>query len=136
MQRIARCRRRATVLGFATLLVATAALADESTRFTKAETEALAVGKRVWYLRARDNSKISWDFKSDGTVYYASPNTRRNIQLPGTYTVSERGSVCFKWQEDKQIVMQDGCVSFQRDGDRVHVLGGGDPPRTLGEIVD
>lgn len=124
-----------TIIGLvASLLVATA-MAQEPTRIAKSEVEVMVVGKKVWYLRSRDNSKIAWDFKADGTVYYATPNSRRNVLVPGTYTIDDRGRVCFKWGEVKDFVMQDGCVGFQRDGEKLHVIGGGDPPRVLGEVL-
>lgn len=123
------------IAGLVATLCVASAFAQEPARLAKPEVEVMVVGKKIWYQRALDDAKISWDFKPDGVVYYGSPKIRRNLQLSGTYTITERGGVCFKWNVDKEVAMKDGCIGFRRDGEKLQIVGGGDPPRVLGDVV-
>ena len=82
--------------------------ATEAKRLTKAEVESMVVGKKLQYVRASDGANVVWDLDRDGTAHYAPPKTMRNLTISGTYTVGDDGSLCFKWNQDKYVSMQDG----------------------------
>ena len=113
---------------------ATAAFA-QATPLTKAEVETMTGDNKVEYVRASDQATIAWAFKKDGAVFYTTTNTRRNIPIHGTYTISDNGAVCFKWDQDKYLTMTDGCIAFSREGDKIHVTGARDRERILGDVV-
>lgn len=127
--------RSFAALAFCVASVTSIARADEPIPLTRSEATSLVTGKKVSYLRARDSATISWDFRSDGTVYYLTPNTVRNTSFSGAYTIDEDGAVCFKWNADKYAQLTDGCVVFRRDGDKTSITGkktGG----VMGTVVD
>lgn len=118
------------------LALAGTALADDAVRYTKAETDAFVSGKRIEWVRARDGAKIAYAFKDNGNVFFTTTNTTRNIPISGTYEVTEHGSVCFKWNADKYVAMQDGCVAFAHDGAKTQVVSPKDTTRVLGQVSD
>ena len=126
---------RAAVLAVS-LVATTSALADEPTRLTKSEVEGIVVGKKVQYVRASDGSTTVWDVKSDGVVYFNPPRTRRNINISGAYTISDDGALCFKWNQDKEYPMQDGCVVFMRDAGKTRIVSQRNPERVFGDLVE
>jgi|GEM_PF-3659299 len=111
------------------------ASADDAVRYTKAETDALVANKKIEWVRARDDAKITWAFKDDGTVYFTTSKTTRNIPISGTYNVTDRGSICFKWNQDKFVAMQDGCSAFTHDGGKTMVVNPTDS-RVLGQVAE
>lgn len=111
------------------------ARADDPLPLSRGEATSLVTGKKVTYLRTRDNATVSWDFRSDGTVYYLTPNTVRNTSFSGAYTIDDDGAVCFKWNADKYLQLTDGCVVFRREGDKT-VITGKRTGAVTGTVVD
>jgi hypothetical protein len=120
----------------ACLTLVGAAYADDAVRYSKAETEALVVGKKVEWVRARDGAKITYAFKDGGDVFYTTTATTRNIPISGTYNITDRGSVCFKWNQDKYVAMQDGCVAFAHDGTKTQITNASDSTKVLGQVAE
>jgi hypothetical protein len=112
------------------------AFADDTVRYSKAETDALVVGKKVEWVRVRDGAKLTYTFKDGGDVFFTTSNTVRNIPISGTYNVTDRGSVCFKWNQDKFLAMQDGCIAFAHDGAKTQVVSATDPTKVLGQVAE
>ena len=127
---------RTAMLTMACLAFAGAAQADDAVRYTKAETDALVVGKTIEWVRARDDAKITYAFKDDDKVFFTTSRTARNIPIAGTYTVTDRGSVCFKWTQDKFVAMQDGCIAFAHDGAKTQIVNPTDVTRVLGQVAE
>jgi hypothetical protein len=115
--------------------IAVDALADDlSAPLGKGEVVSLVVGKKVAYVRKRDGAKQAWDFKDGGTVYFTTSTTNRNTPFSGTYTLGDDGAVCFKWNQDKFLTMQDSCVMFKHAGDKLVVVGERNPNAVFGEV--
>ncbi len=127
------CRAAMLVLSMG---FATAAVAEEPIRLTKADVEAIAVGKKLQYVRASDGSTVTFDVKDNGTVFFSPPKTQRNLTISGNYVVGDDGSLCFKWNQDKYYPMQDGCFLFVRDGSKTHLVGKRNPDRVLGDLAE
>ncbi len=135
--RTAPARRRLAVAAVLVVasFVAPVARADDPVPLSRSEATGFVTGKKVTYLRARDNATVSWDFRSDGTVYYLTPNTVRNTSFSGAWTIDEDGAVCFKWNPDKYLQLTDGCVVFRRNGDKT-VITGKRTGAVTGTVVD
>ena len=114
-------------------LVAATAEAEDAVRLAKAEVEAMTAGKEVKFTRA-DGNTVTWDFRKDGSVWYAPRNAQRAITIGGTYTIDDDGGICLKWREDKYVRLQDGCYYFVRDGGRTRITGHRNPERIVGEV--
>lgn len=97
--------------------------AEDAVPLSRSEATQLVVGKKVTYLRVRDNATIAWDFRPDGTVYYQTSNTTRQAIPSGTYTIDDEGATCLKWNPDRHNALTDSCVVFKRDGDRIVITG-------------
>ena len=111
--------------------------ADDAVRYSKAETESLVVGKKVEWVRARDDAKITYMFKeSGGDVFLTTTSSRRNVPVSGTYTITDSGSVCFKWKESQMIPMQDGCIAFAHNGGRTQLTNASDSTKVLGLVAE
>ena len=129
-------RLAAVVGGLIGLVAAQHAVADElSAPLTKAEAAPLVVDKKLAYVRKRDGARQAYDFKGDGTVYFTTSTTARNTSFYGTYALGDDGAVCFKWNPDKYLVMQDGCMLLRRDGDKLVIVGQRNPGNVIGEVA-
>lgn len=118
-----------------TVFASGVAVADEpSPPLAKADVEPLVTGKLVRYVRKRDGARVGWDFRSGGDVYYTTSATQRNVNIAGTYRVTDDGAVCFKWTADKYLTLPDGCVRFRRAGTTLQVVGWKDPDNVLGDV--
>ena len=133
--RTALARRAVSLVCVAAACFAPVARAADPVPLDRSETTSLVTGKKVTYLRTRDNATVSWDFRSDGTVYYLTPNTVRNTSFSGAWTIDEDGAVCFKWNADKYLQLTDGCVVFRHDGDKT-VITGKRTGAVTGTVVD
>jgi hypothetical protein len=120
---------RATALVFSV-----PAIAQDAQRLPKADVETLVTGKKIEYLRSTDSATIGWDFRSGGDVFYTTSRTQRNIAISGKYTIEDDGAVCFKWNQDKNFNVPDGCVLFTRDATKTRVVGHRNPERIIGEV--
>lgn len=128
-------RRRIVLLLAAGTMGASAALAQDVKPLTKAEVEEIAVGKKLEYVRTADGANVVFDIRSDGKAYYSPPRTQRNLSIQGAYTISDEGTLCFKWQADKYVTMQDGCYVFKRDDQKIHVYRARSPDSPIGDLV-
>lgn len=110
------------------------ALADP-VRLARSEVETMVVGKPVKFVRASDQTEVTWETRSDGQIYYSPPRTQRHITISGTYTIDEDGALCTKWNADKYVTMTDACYLFVRDGDKLRMVGKRNNERVIGEVV-
>ena len=118
------------------LFVEGQAAADElSAPLPRADVAPLVVDKKLAYVRKRDGARQAYDFKGDGTVYFTTSTTTRNTAFSGTYVLGDDGAVCFKWNPDKYLVMQDGCMLLRRDGDKLVIVGQRNPDNVIGEVA-
>jgi hypothetical protein len=103
---------------------------------TKAEVEAIAVNKKLTYIRASDGKQVVFDVRDGGKAYFNPPLTSRNITISGSYEIADDGSLCFKWQTtDRYVNVPDGCYLFRHDGDKIIVVGSRNPDKLLGDLV-
>jgi Protein of unknown function (DUF995) len=114
---------------------ASAAIAQDVLPLTKPEVEALAVGKKFQYVRASDGSTVTFDVRDDGRAYYSPTRTSRNLTIQGAYTIGDDGTLCFKWDADKYVSLQDGCFIFKRAGDKTQVYASRNRDRPIGDVV-
>jgi hypothetical protein len=112
-----------------------AASAEGVNLLTKSEVEGIAVGKKLQYVRASDGTTVTFDVREGGKVWYSPPKTQRNITIGGAYTIGDDGKLCFKWEQDKYVSLQDGCYLFRREGDKIRVVGGRNPDSVIGDLV-
>ena len=103
---------------------------------TKAEVEGLVVGKKLQYTRVTDGSNVVFDIRDNGKVYYAPQRTSRNLSIQGAYTIGDEGTLCFKWEADKYVSLQDGCYLFKRDGAKTHIYARRSPDTVMGDVIE
>ena len=111
------------------------ASAQDAKALTKAEVEALVVGKKLQYTRV-DGSNVTFDTRDNGKAYYSPQRTTRNLVIQGAYTISDEGALCFKWEADKYVAMQDGCYLFKRDSAKTHVYARRNPETVIGDVIE
>ena len=126
---------RIFLASIACLLAAETGAQELSPPLRKSEVEELITGKAIHYLRKRDGATIGWNFRSGDDVFYTNSTTTRNIPLAGSYRVTDGGAVCFKWNRDKYLIVEDGCVRFRREGNTLHVVSFKDPDNIVGDVV-
>ena len=127
--------RHHCIAALAACALSATVLAQDATRLTKPEVEALTAGRELKYTRATDGTPIVWDFRKDGSVYYTPQNTRRAIVIGGSYTIDDDAGLCIKWREDKYVTMTDACYVFVRTGDTTRIASKRNPDRVFGELV-
>ncbi len=127
-------RATGTLVGLVLAAATVVASAEDASSLGKVEATAYVTGRKIAYVRTSDGAKVSYDFRGDGVVYYATPNTRRNTAFSGTYTIEDDGAVCFRWNPDKYLNLTDGCVRFERADAKVKVVGRSG--KVLGDVVE
>jgi hypothetical protein len=106
---------------------------DAGARLSKSEVESIAVNKKLAYVRDSDQKKIEYDIRDGGTAYYAmTTQAGRNLSIRGSYEVSDSGTLCFKWQQDRFFTLPEACYGFRHDGDKIVVTDRGNK---VGEVV-
>ena len=112
------------------------AAAQDAKALTKAEVEALVVGKKLQYTRVTDGSNVVFDIRDNGKVYYAPTRTSRNLSIQGAYTIGDEGALCFKWEADKYVSLQDGCYLFKRDSTKTRIYARRNPETAIGDVIE
>lgn len=126
---------RALVVALGLAAFASPAWSEGAPLFTQAEVQSLVVGKTLKYTRGSDGRTIVFDIRSGGKVYYSPPLIQRNISIQGTWTIGDDGGLCFKWESDKYVNLQDGCFKFRHAAEKIQIVGGRNPDNVIGDVV-
>ena len=55
--------------------------------------------------------------------------------IQGSYTITDEGRLCFQWESDKYVTMQDGCYHFKREDRKIHIYRVRNPDSPIGDVL-